>query len=184
VLDDVEAALGRRPRGPVRLLTQVRSLGAAFNPVSFYYCFAEDGETLEAVLAEITNTPWRERHAYVVAAGAGEARADFDKSFHVSPFLPMNQRYAWQLATPGPSLTVEMQNQENGREVFRARLSLERRLLTRAALLGVAVLRPFMSLRILIWIYAHAFRLWLGGARFFPHPKPAPRSLEGAQHES
>jgi uncharacterized protein len=184
VLDDVEAALGLRPRGPVRLLTQVRQLGAAFNPVSFYYCFAEDGATLEAVLAEITNTPWGERHAYVVPASAGEARADFEKSFHVSPFLPMNQRYAWQLATPGPSLTVEMQNQENGREVFRARLSLERRPLTRGALLGVALRLPFMSLRILIRIYAHALRLWLSGARFFPHPKPPARSLEGAQHES
>jgi DUF1365 family protein len=71
VLDHVERALGERPDGPVRLLTHVRTLGRAFNPVSFYYCFATNGE-LRAVVAEITNTPWGERHAYVVrAADAG-----------------------------------------------------------------------------------------------------------------
>ena len=101
VLDEVERVLGERPRGPVRLLTQVRSLGVAFNPVSFYYCFAEDGVTLRAVLAEITNTPWGERHAYVVAADHGStadggAGAEFAKRIHVSPFLPMDQRYAWR----------------------------------------------------------------------------------------
>ena len=67
--DRVQTALGFRPAGPVRLLTHVRSLGYVFNPVSFYYCFAADGRSLEAVVAEITNTPWGERHAYVVRAG-------------------------------------------------------------------------------------------------------------------
>jgi hypothetical protein len=59
--DRAAAVLGWRPAGPVRLLTQVRVFGRVFNPVSFYYCFAPDGRTLEAVVAEITNTPWGER---------------------------------------------------------------------------------------------------------------------------
>ncbi|MEA2323929.1 MAG: uncharacterized protein QOD81_3779, partial [Solirubrobacteraceae bacterium] len=54
---------GRDPGGPVRLLTQLRTLGHCFNPVSFYYCF--DGEDrMQAMVAEVTNTPWGERHAY------------------------------------------------------------------------------------------------------------------------
>ena len=184
VLDEVERVLGERPRGPVRLLTQVRSLGVAFNPVSFYYCFGEDGVTLRAVLAEITNTPWGERHAYVVAAGAGGAGGEFAKRFHVSPFLPMDQAYAWRFSLPGSALAVEMQNHERGSETFRARLALSRRPLTRRSLCVVALTRPFMSLTILAWIYGHALRLWLGGAPVFPHPKQPARTLEGASDES
>jgi DUF1365 family protein len=171
VLDDVAAVLGERPRGPVRLLTHVRSFGRAFNPVSFYYCFAEDGTTLCAVLAEITNTPWGERHAYVVAAHEREARGEFAKAFHVSPFLPMTARYRWHLPAPGAALSVEMRNEEHGAESFRARLSLERRALTRRSLVGVALAQPFMSLRVLAWIYGHALVLFCRGAKVFPHPK-------------
>ncbi len=62
----------------MRLLTNLRSLGRCFNPVSFYYCFGnsgdDSGERLLAVLAEVTNTPWGERHAYVIAGGAGPLR--------------------------------------------------------------------------------------------------------------
>jgi len=185
VLDDVERVLHERPSGPVRLLTQVRSLGAAFNPVSFYYCFDADGSTLRAVLAEITNTPWGERHAYVVAADGREAKADFSKEFHVSPFLGMDHRYLWHLPAPGPALSVEMRNEKDGSEVFRARLALARRPLTRAALLRVAFARPFMSLRIQIWIYAHALLLWWKGAPLFAHPKHHPvLGPTGVKHES
>ena len=37
VKDRVEAAIGERPAGPVRLLTHLRYAGVVFNPVSFYY---------------------------------------------------------------------------------------------------------------------------------------------------
>jgi DUF1365 family protein len=67
----VREALGRAPTGPIRLLTHLRYFGHCFNPVSFYYCYAEDGTTLDTIVAEITNTPWKERHSYVLpVAGA------------------------------------------------------------------------------------------------------------------
>jgi len=62
----VAAEIGREVVGPIRMLTHLRHFGFVFNPVTFYYCYAADGETLEAVLAEITNTPWGERHAYAL----------------------------------------------------------------------------------------------------------------------
>ena len=170
IRDDVERELGFRPPGPVRLLTLVRSLGPAFNPVSFYYCFAADGTTLVAVVAEITNTPWGERHAYVVPAVAEGATASFPKEFHVSPFLPMTHHYSWQLSTPGSELTVAMQNRAAEQQVFRAQLSLTRRPLSRFRLLSLALAHPFMSGRVLLAIYARALRLWWRGAPFFPHP--------------
>lgn len=171
----VAAALGSAPAGPVRLLTQVRSFGYVFNPVSFYYCFAPDGRSLEAVVAEITNTPWGERHAYVVRAGAGGARAEFAKAFHVSPFFPMAQHYQWSLDVPGDRLAVEMRNEEDGREVFRARLALRRRPWTSAALWRAATLQPLMAWKVHAAIYWQALRLWAKRVPFHAHPaKSAP----------
>ena len=56
----VGARTGVRPQGPVRLLTNLRYFGLCFNPVSFYYCFEDDGQSVAAVVAEVTNTPWLE----------------------------------------------------------------------------------------------------------------------------
>jgi DUF1365 family protein len=61
----VEAETGKRPEGPIRLLTNLAYFGYCFNPVSFYYCFSEDGETVETIVAEVNNTPWGERDTYV-----------------------------------------------------------------------------------------------------------------------
>jgi DUF1365 family protein len=170
VRDRVEAALGFRPAGPVRLLTHVRSLGYVFNPVSFYYCFDEGGERLRAVVAEITNTPWGERHAYVLQAGPDGAVSTFDKAFHVSPFYPMEQTYAWRLGAPGERLEVEMVNLEKGAEVFRAGLALRRRAFSAAALRQAAVLQPLMAWKVHAAIYWQALRLWVKGVPFHVHP--------------
>jgi DUF1365 family protein len=170
VLNLVDARLGTRPSGPVRLLTQVRCLGYVFNPVSFYYCFAADGKTLEAIVAEITNTPWQERHAYVLPAANGEVRAAFPKAFHVSPFFEMAQRYRWLLTEPSDRLTVTMVNSEGGVDVFSATLAMTRRPLTPAALVSVALRQPFMAWRVHLGIYLQAFRLWRKGTPYVQHP--------------
>lgn len=65
VRDTVQARTGRRPGGPIRVLTHLRTFGHCFNPVSFYYCFEPAGGQVEALVAEVTNTPWGERQAYV-----------------------------------------------------------------------------------------------------------------------
>src|SRR3954447_5669153 len=103
-LDEAVRALvaertGNRPAGPIRVLTQLRSFGYCFNPVSFYYCFDEAGERVQTVVAEVTNTPWGERHAYVVERrGPGILKGDSEKVLHVSPFMGMDHRYDWRVA--------------------------------------------------------------------------------------
>lgn len=164
---------GREVTGPIRLLTQLRYFGLVVNPVSFYYCFDAAGERLEAILAEVTNTPWGERHSYVLCwdTQAGRVqRFDGEKEFHVSPFLPMDMSYAWRVSEPGQRLTVHLENHDETGCVFDASLVMRRRELAMASV-GRAVLRyPFMPARVLAGIYWQAFRLWRKKAPFFPHP--------------
>lgn len=173
----VESRLGRRPAGPIRLLTNLACFGTNFNPVSFYYCFAADGENLEAIVADIVNTPWGERYAYVMACDqADERRGEtfgfaLAKDFHVSPFFPMAQQYAWKFLQPGPKLLVHMENYQEGDKVFDATLSLERGAsLSPRSLLACQLRHPLMGLRVLYWIYRQAAALYLKKIPFIPHP--------------
>jgi hypothetical protein len=169
VIDAVEALGGGRPAGPVRLLTQLRTFGHSFNPVSFYFCFGADGERVEAVLAEVTNTPWHERHAYLLERGDATGRVlrdRTDKVFHVSPFLPVDGAYDWRVTEPGDGLQMHI---EHGSR-FDATLSLERRELTPARLRRALARYPLMSLQVVARIYLNALRLKLKGAPHHPHP--------------
>jgi len=174
VRDRVEAGTGRRPTGPVRMLTHLRTFGHCFNPVSFYYCY-DAGGSLEAVVAEVTNTPWNERHAYVLPVDPAQSdrkllRFRFGKSFHVSPFMPMDLDYDWRFSRPGQWLVVHMRNLKAGATLFGATLSLERREMTGANLAGALAGYPFATLKVVGAIYWQALRLWLKRAPFHDHP--------------
>ncbi len=176
VRDLVQERLGNRPRGPVRMLTNLRYFGYCVNPVTFYWCFAADGSTVEAIVAEVTNTPWGDRHAYVAASGGNEdlvLSSRHEKALHVSPFMGMEMEYAWRMSTPGPSLAVAIENREAGELVFDAHLALRRREISRRSLAGVLVRYPAMTARVVTAIYGQALRLKLKGARWHSRPRPA-----------
>jgi DUF1365 family protein len=176
VRERVQALTGGRPAGPIRLLTQLRSFGVCFNPVSFYYCFGEDGRELEHVLAEVTNTPWGERRAYTLSArrpGSSVLRGDFAKELHVSPFFGMDHLYHARASTPGRTLSVHIENEHRGTIVFDATLRLQRRELTPAAAARMTATQPAASAQVLALIYGHALGLGLRGVRVHPHPARA-----------
>lgn len=175
----VRERLGFRPAGPVRMLAHLRYLGHCFNPVVFYWCFAPGGERVEAVVAEVTNTPWGERHAYV-AAGEGNAdhvlESRHEKAMHVSPFLPMKMTYRWRIATPGERLAVTIENRDlDGALVFDAHLALRREPIARRNLTRALARHPAMTLRVVGGIYAEALRLRLKGVPW--HAKSPPSEL-------
>jgi DUF1365 family protein len=176
VRDLVERETGARPRGPIRLLTHLRYFGWAMNPVSFYYVYDAADTRVESVVAEITNTPWDQRHAYVLRtvdaerAGAQGLRWQFDKVFHVSPFLPMDMRYDWRLTEPGESLGVHMENWRDGAAEFDATLVLKREPITHGSLARALAGFPLVTLKVSSMIYWQALRLWLKRTPFFTHP--------------
>ena len=163
---------GATPQGPIRLLTHPRYFGFCFNPVSFYYCFDAADRVLETVVAEVHNTPWGERHCYVlpVADTQEPHRFRLRKAFHVSPFLAMDYDYDWRLSTPGQRLSVYMRNERDGVPDFDAALELRRRPLDGPNMARALINHPFMTGKVVAAIYWQALRLWLKGAHFHPHP--------------
>ena len=149
-----------------------RSFGFGYNPVSFFYLHAGIGEEVQALMAEVTNTPWGERTHYVLERQPGGERIEgrSEKRMHVSPFMPMDQSYEWSAGIPGDRLEIEIANLEAGERVFRARLALERRPLVRAELTKVLLGYPPQALATLARIYWNAARLRLRGLETLPHP--------------
>lgn len=170
---------GSAPLGPIRMLSHLRYLGHCFNPVSFYYGYDRDGSTLTHILAEITNTPWGERHQYALPVDLAKAHGSawhfqFDKAFHVSPFLPMGLSYDWRFTQPGEALRVHMNVLDPARsKPFDATLVLTRQPISTAALVRSVLRFPFLTLQVMWRIYWHALRLKLKRNPFYDHPRGA-----------
>ncbi len=176
VSDRVQQLSGSRPRGPIRMLTQLRSLGLCFNPITFYYCFSAGGDELESILAEVTNTPWGERHSYLLAdrdPRSAVLQGSFAKELHVSPFMGMDHRYDARATPPAGTVSVHIESRCDGTPVFDATLAMERRELTRATVARVTARHPVATARVLALIYGHAVGLKLAGAPVYRHPRPA-----------
>lgn len=180
VRDLVYERTGARPDGSIRLLTHLRYFGVCFNPVSFYYCFDRTDQRVKSVIADVTNTPWGEHHAYVMAVHEAADHGStsvmsgrFAKELHVSPLMGMDHVYEWRLTEPGEHLTVHIASElEGGGEpFFDATLSLQRREMTPREMARALARYPLLTARIPGRIYGHALRLRLRGASYFPHPK-------------
>ena len=166
---------GARPTGPIRLLTNLSYFGYCFNPVSFYYCFDETGQTVEATVCEVTNTPWGERQMYVLPANAAKNRGlaqqfSGGKKMHVSPFMPMDMKYDWCFTRPGERLAVHMVNSYEGERIFDASLLLYRKEITGPSLARVLAVFPFMTAKVVAAIHWEALKLWLKRCPIHIHP--------------
>lgn len=189
VRERVGQATGHVPQGKICLLTQARSWGLAFNPVSFFYCFEEDG-ALAAILCEVSNTPWRERYHYVLPAdGEGHQHFAVAKAFHVSPFLPRDLEYRMSFSPPGERLGVHMADWQGDLKMFDATLNLQRQDLTRSNLHRYLLAFPWMTAKTCLAIYWQALRLFLKRTPLFSHQaadgdyRTAATQLKGQRHE-
>ena len=176
VRDLVEQHTGLRPRGPIRLLTQLRYFGYYFSPLNLQYCFDEDGSIVESIVAEVSNTPWGEQHCYVLWEGnrtdtTGGLHFSHEKSFHVSPFMDMDVFYNWRLSTPGSNLLAHIDNHRGDEPFFTASLALKRQTFNQRSLNRLLMRYPLMTARITAAIYYQALKLWWKKCPYYPHPK-------------
>ncbi len=171
----VAVQTGHRPRGPIRVLTQLRYLGYYFSPLNLFYCYDAEGGRVEAVVAEVTNTPWREQHHYVLWDGNCTSRGstlkyEHAKNFHVSPFMGMTMDYHWTLAEPSDTLHAHLENHVDQAKLFDATLVLNRVPLTRWQLRRMFLRHPWMTGKITAAIHWQAIRLWWKKCPVYSHP--------------
>ncbi|MFO1418390.1 MAG: DUF1365 domain-containing protein [Methylotetracoccus sp.] len=175
VRETVERLSGITVDGPVRLLTHLRYFGYCFNPISIFYCFDGDGRTLKAVLAEVTNTPWGERRCYVLPAAPSDTDANtplrFEKTLHVSPFMPMDLDYVWHSNVPGAKLAVQLEVLQGETRLLNAALALRREEIGPDSLAACLARHPLMTLEVIAGIHWQALWLWKKGVPIFDHPK-------------
>ena len=173
VRETVYNKTGKMLEGPIRMLTHLRYFGYCFNPVSFYYCFDRNDKRVELIMAEVTNTPWKERHSYIISDKADKGTsltANLDKELHVSPFWGMDHSYEWLFSVPEDALVVNMKNFKDDEKVFDATLSLRRRKLNIKNLVIQTMRFPLITARVVFRIHWQALKLWVKGAPFFIHP--------------
>jgi len=175
----VASKLGMRPTGPIRMLVNLRYWGVSMNPISTYYCFNDSGEKLIAILAEVHNTPWNERHAYVLTGAdfSHKQHVEFTKEFHVSPFNPITMNYRWQSTTPSETLALHLENWQGNQKIMDATMALAREEITTNSLNKILIRFPWMTVKVIGAIYWQALKLWWKGTPLFDHPKPTLNSV-------
>lgn len=161
---------GHPVEGDVYGLMNMRTLGLYFSPVNFYYGYDHEGN-LSHFLAEVSNTPWNERHQYGHYITETQLSPDNPKQFHVSPFNPLHQHYRWELTAPTEDLFVQIGVDDERGHIFTAQLNLNRRPLSLKSVKRELMRKPVMAIYMVARIYWQALKLFIKGVPYVAYRK-------------
>ncbi|NVJ66791.1 MAG: DUF1365 domain-containing protein [Gammaproteobacteria bacterium] len=183
IQDFIKEKTGKCFSGKVLLLSHLRFLGFNFNSVSFYFCINKQG-VLEHIVSEITNTPWGERHPYLLSCDNDSKRGDcyifnFEKEFHISPFVSMEMDYQWLFKIEQNQLRIHMKvnkknaepSQSNNSKVIDVTFTGNHLPLSQSNINRMLLKHSFQPLKMAWRIYWQALKLWLKKIPFYSHPK-------------
>lgn len=180
------------------LLSPLANWGRYFSPLTQYYIYRAGKPCY--LLAEVSNTPWNERHHYLVPLAGSDSQHQQDKQFHVSPFNTLQMQYHWRVKLSEQQLQLSIENfqkpdpqygqhdlllQQNStlqqaatpvpdmasEKVFSAWYQLNRQPLNQQTLKQALIRQPWQNVQVMIRIYWHALVLLLKGVPFVPYQK-------------
>ncbi len=179
ISNKVQQLKGHNDISRIVMLVQVRCFGIYFSPANFYFCYDKDDNCTQ-MLAEVSNTPWNERHYYLVdLLNKGDEQIT-KKVFQVSPFMDLDMSYFWHIKPPtrvDEKLLVKIENKRtdgsNGHieKLFDACLIMKRRPFSKSALLGIWCQFPFMTVQVVVSIYWQALKLFIKRIPFIGYLK-------------
>lgn len=156
--------------GKIYILTHLAYFGYCYNPVSFYYCYSQD-DKLMYFMAEVNNTPWNERYVYFKNCDSSGSNIKFnlDKKFHVSPFLPIDMIYQWNINTPNEIVRISMRCYESDLLKFTAAFKLSSKQITPINCFKALIKNPFATQLLHYRIYWQALKLLIKCTPFYAH---------------
>ncbi len=164
VLSRMSDLHGSELHGDIFLLGQVRTFGLYFSPVNFYYLRNPQG-VYTHLLAEVSNTPWNQRHHYLVDLSE---QKDSAKAFHVSPFNPIDMTYHWRISQPNENLRLQLICSKEKKH-FEASIDMQRIALNSKTLKQTLLSIPSMTIKTVFGIYWQALKLFVKRVPIYTH---------------
>jgi DUF1365 family protein len=146
----------------ITLLTNARTLGYVFNPISFYFCFDENDQPVCSV-AEVCNTH-KERKLYLVDSSL---KLRTPKHFYVSPFSDLDTEFEFIFKLPSEFMQMRVDDYKDGKRILLTSLTGTRKKLNDINLLMYGVRFPLITIKVITLIYWQALKLRIKGLPFW-----------------
>lgn len=187
IINKVRSLDGHNGIEKIIMLVQVRCFGIYFSPANFYFCYDQDNNCTQ-MLAEVSNTPWNERHYYLVDLLTKESDITTEKTFQVSPFMDLAMTYYWYVKPPttnSDKLVVKIENKKLNKQadkasksqnvesdkIFDASLIMHKQPFTNKHLFRIWCQLPVMTIKVVVAIYWQALRLFIKRVPFLGYQK-------------